>query len=158
MAELSFKHSADILETELVETFGEDVFNIFCVIIQHLLLLEKVKKGREDDYHIIWATNDYSHLGLGYSELDQITKEKVTGKNNSVIRPRAAKSREQQKFRTQNKAEVFSPAWVCNAQNNVIDDAWFGRSNVFNIEKEDNTWERTTEKINFLKVKLGRTM
>ena len=44
MAELSFKHSADILETELVETFGEDVFNIFCVIIQHLLLLEKVKK------------------------------------------------------------------------------------------------------------------
>ena len=73
----------------------------------------------------------------------------MTGKNNSVIRPRAAKSREQQKFRTQNKAEEFSPAWVCNAQNNVIDDAWFGRSNVFNIEKEDNTWERTTEKIKF---------
>ncbi|MDY4951366.1 MAG: restriction endonuclease subunit M, partial [Prevotella sp.] len=37
-------------------------------------------------------------------------------------------------------AEVFTPCWVCNAQNNLIDDAWFGRTGVFNTENDDNTW------------------
>ena len=29
---------------------------------------------------------------------------------------------------------MFTPSWVCNAQNNLIDDAWFGRKGVFNEE------------------------
>jgi len=35
----------------------------------------------------------------------------------------------------ENKAEVFTPSWVCNEQNNLIDEQWFGRKNVFNIAK-----------------------
>lgn len=149
MAELSFKHTADISETELLETFGEDVFNILLRDHSTYAAIGKGKKGDEDKYHIIWATNDYSELGFGYKENDQITKEKVTGKRDFVVRPRASKSREQQKLRTQNKAEVFTPSWVCNAQNNLIDEAWFGKANVFNIVKEDNTWDSTSEKIEF---------
>lgn len=42
MAELSFKHSADILETELVETFGEDVFDI--LLRDHSTFAAPVKK------------------------------------------------------------------------------------------------------------------
>lgn len=31
-------------------------------------------------------------------------------------------------------AEVFSPAWICNKQNNLVDNVWFGREGVFNTE------------------------
>lgn len=56
---LSFKHTADISETELLETFGEDVFNILLRDHSTFAAIGKGKKGDEDKYHIIWATNDY---------------------------------------------------------------------------------------------------
>ena len=49
-------------------------------------------------------------------------------------------------------AEVFTPSWVCNAQNNLIDNAWFGREGVFNVEVEENgvhSWIPTAESIVF---------
>lgn len=46
-------------------------------------------------------------------------------------------------------AEVFTPSWVCNAQNNLIDDAWFGKQGVFNAESPEHTWKATTGKIEF---------
>ena len=39
-----------------------------------------------------------------------------------IIRPRAVKSKEEQTQRAKDKAEVFTPAWICNAQNNLIDE------------------------------------
>ena len=44
--------------------------------------------------------------------------------------------------RTRDKAEVFTPSWICNAQNNLVDEHWFGRSDVFNIQN-NNTWTAT---------------
>lgn len=49
-------------------------------------------------------------------------------------------------------AEVFTPSWVCNKQNNLVDEAWFGRKDVFNVEIDfDNghIWETNKEKIVF---------
>ena len=47
-------------------------------------------------------------------------------------------------------AEVFTPAWVCNAQNNLVDEAWFGRPDVFNRSDErTHSWETTSERIIF---------
>ena len=43
--------------------------------------------------------------------------------------------------------EVFNPSWICNAQNNLVDEYWFGRPNVFNIP-QDGTWT-ATERIAF---------
>lgn len=52
--------------------------------------------------------------------------------------------------RTKDKAEVFTPSWVCNAQNNQVDEAWFGRKDVFNHEHpETKTWTATTKPISF---------
>ena len=52
--------------------------------------------------------------------------------------------------RAKDMAEVFTPAWVCNAQNNLVDEAWFGRKDVFNIEDTvKHTWQSTTNKIEF---------
>ena len=50
-------------------------------------------------------------------------------------------------------AEVFTPLWICNAQNNLIDEAWFGRKNVFNTEIVNpdgfHSWKTNPDKISF---------
>ena len=46
------------------------------------------------------------------------------------------------------KAEVFTPSWVCNCQNNLIDTEWFGRSEVFNSETNEG-WITKEEPIDF---------
>lgn len=100
--------------------------------------------------NIIWATDDYASKGEGFCFKDQITKDKITGKNGLVIRPRALKSKTEQTARAKNMAEIFTPAWVCNAQINLCDNTWFGRENVFNTEHyETNSWTTTPGKIIF---------
>ena len=64
------------------------------------------------------------------------------------IRPRVTKSTEEQTMRTRKKAEVFTPAWLCNKMNNHCDAEWFGRESVFNIE-EERSWNPTVDKIEF---------
>ena len=51
-----------------------------------------------------------------------------------TIRPRIEKNLEEQQLRTKKKAEVFTPAWLCNQMNNYLDEDWFGNKNIFNVE------------------------
>ena len=102
--------------------------------------------------NIIWATDDYTTFGEGYTHDDFITIESVTGENGNIIKPRTDKSKEEQSNRSKEKAEVFTPSWVCNKQNNLIDDAWFGCKNVFNTEI-DGGWITNKNKIIFPKAK-----
>ena len=52
------------------------------------------------------------------------------------------KSKDNQIDRSKDKAEVFTPSWLCNFQNNIIDETWFGRRYVFNRDDVDNKmWE-----------------
>ena len=46
------------------------------------------------------------------------------------------------------RAEVFTPTWICNEQNNQVNEAWFGRANVFNTPN-GTSWITTTDKIVF---------
>ncbi|MCF0187504.1 MAG: restriction endonuclease subunit M, partial [Bacteroidaceae bacterium] len=82
---------------------------------------------------------------------DPITVEKIVGDNGMIIQPRCKKTAEEQTRRAKDKAEVFTPSWVCNAQNNLVDEAWFGRKNIFNSEVVDengkHTWITNTEPI-----------
>ncbi len=70
-----------------------------------------------------------------------------------MIVPRAFKSREHQQQRSREMAEVFTPSWICNKQNNLIDNAWFGRENVFNTEIDSpdgsHTWKPVEGNIEF---------
>lgn len=100
--------------------------------------------------NIFWATHDYEALGSAYDYHSEILPELITGEHGMVIRPRVLKSKENQTDRAKDMAEVFTPSWVCNAQNNLVDDAWFGRKDVFNIEDATNhTWLATTNTIEF---------
>ena len=103
--------------------------------------------------NIFWATESYSALKAGFQYSDSITLDHITGEYGEIIRPRALKSRDEQARRVRNMAEVFTPSWICNTQNNLIDNAWFGRENIFNEEylSEDGThhWKVREEEILF---------
>jgi hypothetical protein len=116
--------------------FSEDILSI--------LLLD-----RTTDKNILWATDDYTPI----SSKSQIRLSQITGSHSNRIKPRIQKQKEEQQNRTRNKAEVFTPSWICNAQNNLIDEAWFGRKNVFNEEiitpDGSHFWTPTEGKIEF---------
>ncbi len=99
--------------------------------------------------NIIWATNDYSTRGAGYNFDDPITPDLITALNGYVIQPRVIKTKEEQKNRVRGMAEVFTPSWICNAQNNIIDAQFFGSNDVFNTENPDHKWTPNTDKITF---------
>ncbi|PVZ12252.1 MULTISPECIES: restriction endonuclease subunit M [Bacteroidales] len=113
-------------------------------------LLTELLRDHTTGNNIFWATDDYEPLGAEYGYYSPITVACITGERGSIIQPRVLKSRAEQIGRTKDKAEVFTPSWVCNAQNNLIDEAWFGRKDVFNYEdNESKTWTATTEPIVF---------
>ena len=111
-------------------------------------LLAVLLKDHSSGRNIIWATDHYSARGFGYQSSDQITVQSITGHKGSVIKPRIEKSKKEQDDRIRNKAEVFTPSWICNKQNNLVDNAWFGMENVFNVES-GNDWMSTTAPIAF---------
>lgn len=98
--------------------------------------------------NIIWAAEDYAHLGRGFEASQPITVPSITGPHAGLIRPRVDKSKRRQGDRARTKAEIFTPSWMCNRQNNAIDEAWFGRSSVFNSPTPGG-WKTTEGPINF---------
>lgn len=109
--------------------------------------------------NITWAVDAYekSH-GAGFGFPDEMRLEQVTGENADMVKPRIAKSAAARAGRTKDKAEVFTPSWVCNLQNGIVDESWFGRPSVFNTMSEDSTeWEPTSGKIDFSTVPDGKT-
>lgn len=109
-------------------------------IIDILLLDRNTKRN------IIFATDIY--IKRGYKISDEIESNALINRKKPLIRARIEKSSDEQKFRSKDKAEVFTPSWVCNKQNNLIDNAWFGKENVFNSEISKG-WITNKDNINF---------
>ena len=162
----SYKIFDNICDVDISE---QDIFD-FCPDALAALLVDhtmsaKARKAANDHTKIVnifWATSDYEGavrdengacINSGYHYDDEIRIDKITGLCQRVIMPRVLKTKQLQIDRTKDKAEVFTPSWVCNAQNNIIDEAWFGRKDVFNREviNEDGThsWIPTEGKIQF---------
>lgn len=111
-------------------------------------LLEILLQDKTTKKNIIWATDDYAELGEPYSFKKRNpagTGYRRTGQSDPA---QSGKALEHQTNRTRDKAEVFTPSWICNAQNNLVDEQWFGRKDVFNIQKE-MSWKATADKIAF---------
>ena len=111
--------------------------------VLELLLADKSTKK-----NIIWATDTYDEFGNGFTDKEQINGSLLL-LHKDIIKPRIQKSQEQQYARTRKKAEVFTPAWLCNLMNNYCDEEWFGRKDVFNALNEDHTWTVIEEPIKF---------
>lgn len=111
-------------------------------------LFEILLIDRTTRKNLIWATDNYASRGPGYKSGDNISVYAIIKRNGSIIKPRVEKSKKEQADRVKSKAEVFTPSWICNAQNNLIDNAWFDSENVFNTETEKG-WIANTSKIAF---------
>lgn len=122
------------------------------IIQKYPSVLEVLIKDQTTKKNIIWATDNYRQLGSDYFEEEPINISLITGENGSVIMPRSQKNSASQLSRTREMAEVFTPSWMCNLQNNSIDEAWFKRKNVFNRQVETKSpicWEIITDRIIF---------
>lgn len=111
---------------------------------EHQDILDILLVDRTTKKNIIWATDNYQKKGYGLT--DHITSFNVLSKSNP-IKPRIEKSKTEQTKRSKDMAEVFTPSWVCNNQNNLIDHEWFGYAAAFNVEN-DKVWT-PTEKVEF---------
>ena len=156
---------ADISENQLLISYGEKV----CM---------NLLKDHTTQQNIYWATDSYAELGEEFTFYAPITLDKITSyisddgvvvtkeqydtiiqqtpeakeHYQEMIRPRAVKSKREQTQRAKDKAEVFTPAWICNAQNNLIDEAWFGRQEgLFNSPDPEDPlkWINNEEPISF---------
>lgn len=111
-------------------------------------LLPILLKDNSSNQNILWATDNYTFMGEEYSASAHIQCKLVTGKNGDIIKPRVSKSKEEQSARTKGIAEVFTPSWLCNHQNNLVDNAWLGTEGLFNCEM-DKQWEANPAPIPF---------
>ena len=120
--------------TEEIEKEYPDVLDI-------LLQDHSTKKN------IVWGTDNYKNNGKGYHAEDTMKISSISGKMRKLIKPRICKSEREQKKRSKDMAEVFTPSWVCNFQNNAVDEKWFGHKDAFN--KDEGKTCIPTEKVIF---------
>lgn len=105
------------LTADLQRTYGKET-------------LEALVADHSTGKNIIWADDEYVQLdegvtprNRGYQPNDEITLEKING---HVIEPRVVKDADRQAWRTKQKAEVFTPSWLCEAMNDRMDAAFLG--------------------------------
>ena len=113
--------------------------------------LEKLLVDKTTGKNIIFATDDY--VEYRYDKRAEMTVDAIRGMDADAIQPRVKKSQQEQAERTKKKAEVFTPAWICNRMNNHCDEEWFGRKEVFNREYDtedgQHKWAVSEGKITF---------
>jgi len=129
-------------DSEKVDIFENHILEIDKSILSIILF------DRTTNKNILWCTDNYYQYGEKYLMDQEIKIELITGKNGDIIRPRIKKTKLEQNIRIKQKAEVFTPSWICNSQNNLIDAIWFNKAEVFNQEK-DRTWKAKTRKVVF---------
>lgn len=126
-----------MLEFEL-DIIEDDILNWNKDILKILL------EDKTTNKNIIWACEGYP-----FSPMEEIQIASITKEYSKLIQPRIYKNSEIKDNRTKKSAEVFTPSWICNKQNNLIDEAWFEKKNIFNRELDDKRWESNKEKIVF---------
>ena len=110
-------------------------------------LLDILLQDKTTKKNIIWATDAYASYGEGFQDKNQMFSSAFMSGRALTIRPRIEKAIEEQQERTKKKAEVFTPAWLCNQMNNYLDEDYFGRKDIFNVENTDHTWNFKKDKI-----------
>ena len=101
---------------------------------------------------IIWATGAYANHGVGYAGSDMMTVETVRHLVSiGELVPRCEKDADTQRRRTADKAEVFTPSWLCNDMINGIEECEFGEgARPFNDESDGpRGWKATVGEIFF---------
>lgn len=107
-------------------------------------LLNILLADRTTKKNIIWATDSYSRIGNNndpFHPKRPITPNLVTGVYSRLIQPRAAKSIIEQRRRTKEKAEVFTPKSIVTQMNQLVD--WKSS----NWPTKKNTWQAYVQEL-----------
>lgn len=118
---------------------------------ENLIVFKILLKDRTTNEYIKWVTDNYVEYGSRYFQDQEILPECINVYQKFLC-PRALKSKESRFKRTKDMAEVFTSSWVCNQQNNLIDNNWFEYEDIFNTPTK-NGWITNTNKIKFPKGK-----
>jgi type II restriction enzyme len=92
-------------------------------------LLDALLMDRTTKKNIIWATDSYERHGKDFSPKKCIKPELVTGIYGQLIQPRAAKTLEEQRQRTKDKAEVFTPLKTVELINRAVEKRTINKNN-----------------------------
>lgn len=92
-------------------------------------LLEILLQDKTTGKNILWATDSYESKGREFTPHAPISTNLVTGKNGTLIQPRAVKSKEEQLLRTRDKAEVFTPLSIVKQMNEACDSKRVTKNN-----------------------------
>jgi hypothetical protein len=103
-------------------------------ILEHTLcrtgnLLDILLLDRTSKKNIIWATDSYEKYGKEFLFNMRIKRGLVIGKYSLLIQPRAAKSLEEQRRRTKDKAEVFTPLKIVDRMNKAVENCFPNKKN-----------------------------
>ncbi len=101
------QQSVDIIENSIRRHNG----------LLDILLLDRTRTTITKPHNILWATNSYKN----HEPKDEIQVKDITGENTHCIQPRIAKTKEEQKSRSQDKGEVFTPTNIVDRMNKQID-------------------------------------
>lgn len=85
-----------------------------------ILLTDRTRTTKRKVHHLLWGTNMYA----GHAPQDEIEIAAVTDENTLLIQPRIAKSKDEQIYRTKDRAEVFTPRDTVATMNQMLD--WAG--------------------------------
>jgi len=95
------------------------------LILNNRGLLNRLLEDKTTKKNIMWATDAYSAFGERYFRNEEIRPELITGANSDIIKTRARKAMELQFERTRQRAEVFTPMWICKRMNDDAERFWF---------------------------------
>lgn len=84
-------------------------------------LLEILLHDKTTSKNILWCTDSYATMGKMYASQAEIKTELITGEYGRLIQPRAIKSKEEQLYRTRDKAEVFTPLSIVKQMNDACE-------------------------------------
>ena len=111
--------------------------------------IETLLQDKTTGKNIIWASNCYAEEGFGFRDVDNIGVMAIVGICSINLQSRSKKALKEQNARAKAKAEVFTPAWMCNKMLNSIEKERLGFEGAFNTENADNTWTVNHNKIPF---------
>src|SRR3989338_746728 len=86
-------------------------------------MLELLLRDQTTGKKILWGTDSYKDNGKGFAPKNNVRAGLVTGIYGQLIQPRAAKKIEEQRQRTIEKGEVFTPLSIVRKMNSTVDQA-----------------------------------
>jgi hypothetical protein len=95
-------------------------------------LLEILLQDKTTSKNVLWASDSYEKMGESYLFQSEIKTELITGEFGTLIQPRAIKSKEEQLYRTRDKAEVFTPLSIVKQMNDACDT----------LSVTENNWQK----------------